>query len=181
MPVIVDSEPVFCSFDGGPSRFDEKDRRPPIQRDAGFSPHCRHKDWESHNRPEPVNDTTPSRRRFHRIRYTATVTLSYGGDRWQGRLVDISLNGLLMTLPAGWPGRVGDGRRYRIEIDIGEKDLNIVMQDTTVAHMDEHGIGLTCHRIDIDSIASLKRLIELNLGDAGLVHRELASLGEPPA
>ena len=126
-----------------------------------------------------MNEPTKSRRRFHRIPFSATVSVSHGGGRWQGRLIDISLNGLLISRPEDWDDRDNDDRHYRIEIDLGSQDLNIVMQDTTIAHRDEHRIGLTCHRIDIDSIAGLKRLIELNLGDPGLVHRELASLGEP--
>ncbi len=125
-----------------------------------------------------MNDPTHSRRRFQRIPFSATVTLTYGDDRWQGELIDLSLNGLLLSRPDDWSEHGDDDRHYRIEIDLGNRDLNIVMQDTTIAHMDEHRIGLTCHRIDIDSIASLKRLIELNLGDPELVHRELASLGE---
>ncbi len=37
-----------------------------------------------------------------------------------------------------------------------------------------------CEHIDIDSITHLKRLIELNLGDEALLHRELAHLIHAP-
>ncbi len=122
-----------------------------------------------------MNDPS-SRRRFQRIPFTATATIRHELCHWRAALVDISLNGLLMTRPDDWPGSVPPDRHYHVEIDLGE-DLKIVMQDTTITHMDDAGIGLACHRIDIDSIANLKRLIELNLGDPDLVHRELASLG----
>ena len=45
-----------------------------------------------------------------------------------------------------------------------------------VSHIKANHIGLKCHYIDIDSITHLKRLIELNLADDELLHRELAML-----
>jgi hypothetical protein len=38
-------------------------------------------------------------------------------------------------------------------------------------------VGLHCRHIDIESLAHLRRLIELNLGDPALLERELAALG----
>ena len=46
----------------------------------------------------------------------------------------------------------------------------------SVAHIDDKTIGFTCENIDLESISHLKRLVELNLGDKALLHRELASL-----
>jgi len=38
-------------------------------------------------------------------------------------------------------------------------------------------IGFRWDRIDLDSFAQLKRLVELNLGDPDLLNRELSALG----
>ncbi|HXK57002.1 MAG TPA: PilZ domain-containing protein, partial [Gammaproteobacteria bacterium] len=38
-------------------------------------------------------------------------------------------------------------------------------------------LGLRCVSIDMESIGHLRRLVELNLGDAELLHRDLESLG----
>jgi len=46
----------------------------------------------------------------------------------------------------------------------------------SVAHIDPTRIGFICEHIDLDSITHLKRLVELNLGDEELLHRELSSL-----
>lgn len=118
-----------------------------------------------------------ARRRFQRIPFEAMVTVRHGDEEWQGPLLDLSLNGLLMGRPDGWHEESKQERHYEIEIALADGGLKLRMQDTTIAHMEESRIGLSCRRIDIDSIALLKRIIEFNLGDADLVHRELASLG----
>ena len=47
---------------------------------------------------------------------------------------------------------------------------------TAVAHIDANSVGFICEHIDLDSISHLKRLVELNLGDEDLLHRELHAL-----
>jgi hypothetical protein len=39
-----------------------------------------------------------------------------------------------------------------------------------------HRPALLCHSIDIDSVTHLRRLVELNLGNADLLQRELSAL-----
>ena len=46
--------------------------------------------------------------------------------------------------------------------------------------MDTQSIGFHCQLIDLDSITHLKRLVELNLADEGLLHRELSALLDMP-
>ena len=47
------------------------------------------------------------------------------------------------------------------------------------AHERNNCIGLTCDSIDIDSATHLKRLIELNVGSAELLNRNLEHLAVP--
>jgi hypothetical protein len=51
--------------------------------------------------------------------------------------------------------------------------------DTAVAHIEGTRVGLRCLHIDLDSITELRRLVELNLGDAAQLDRELHALGTP--
>jgi hypothetical protein len=44
-------------------------------------------------------------------------------------------------------------------------------------HAERGQIGFECEHIDIDSISNLRRLVELNLGDAELLERQLGALG----
>lgn len=52
-----------------------------------------------------------------------------------------------------------------------------IKMDITVAYIEDQQIGLDCKGIDLDSITHLRRLVELNLGDANLLKRELMALG----
>ena len=47
----------------------------------------------------------------------------------------------------------------------------------TITHIEETHMGIRCDQIDMESISHLRRLAELNLGDAQLVERELEALG----
>lgn len=114
-------------------------------------------------------------RRFSRIAFDAEVDFTHNGRHWQGEVVDISLKGLMLTQPADWAGWVGDP--VNIEIILGD-DLSIYM-DGRVAHVGKGSIGFTCDHIDLDSIAHLRRLIELNLGSSDLLDREFSSLHRP--
>jgi hypothetical protein len=50
--------------------------------------------------------------------------------------------------------------------------------EVTLAHIKPPNAGFLCKNIDIESIAHLRRLMELNLGDMDLVNREIADLGK---
>ena len=52
------------------------------------------------------------------------------------------------------------------------------MMEGVVAHSARGLIGIACRSIDLDSITVLRRLIELNLGDAALLERDLQALVE---
>ncbi|VAX04921.1 hypothetical protein MNBD_GAMMA20-584, partial [hydrothermal vent metagenome] len=43
-------------------------------------------------------------------------------------------------------------------------------------HSENDHIGFRCEHIDLESISHLRRLVELNLGDAKLLDRELSAL-----
>jgi hypothetical protein len=43
-------------------------------------------------------------------------------------------------------------------------------------HVNADRVGLKCHNIDIDSVTHLKRMIELNVGNADMLQRELGNL-----
>lgn len=53
-----------------------------------------------------------------------------------------------------------------------ESDIEISI-DTELVHQKNAQLGLKCNFIDVDSISHLKRMVELNLGDASLLNREL--------
>ncbi len=112
-------------------------------------------------------------RDFSRVHFEVGATLHLGEEHWDTQLSDISLHGALIQRPADWEPQTGT--LYRLDIQLNP-DVTISM-DVHVAHSSDDLIGLTCDDIDVDSITHLRRLVELNLGDAELVERELSALG----
>ncbi len=124
-----------------------------------------------------MNQIQPEKRKFRRLPFRAHITLTgqVSNQVWRTDLSDISLHGLLIDTPEGFST---DGEEtYRVEITFGDNDFTIQMSDAVIAHLTEGHIGLRSRLIDLDGITHLRRLIEFNLGDPELLHRELESLG----
>ena len=121
------------------------------------------------------NDNTVEFRRFSRIPFEtqAHINTANGEQHLNCDVIDISLNGILIAKPEGWCGQLNDN--YHIDLLLGDAQL-VIKMDATTAHIDEKTVGFTCQSIDLDSITHLRRLIELNLGDSDLLHRELSAL-----
>jgi len=108
-------------------------------------------------------------RRFHRVGHDAWATLSYGGKAWTCKVQDLSLKGCLVKLDAHW--EVDPAQTYQLSIHLTYAiRIDMTVQKT---HQDGPLVGLRCIAIDPDSIAQLKRLVELNTGDPGLLDREM--------
>lgn len=121
-----------------------------------------------------MDNDTREKRRYSRVPFDNDVTLIDSSTQWQGKLIDISIKGVLVECPPGWEGEIGD--QYTLELPLGNNEIVIRMK-VIVARVDHDHIGFYCKNIDFDSIVHLKRLMELNLGDAELVNRELSALG----
>lgn len=113
------------------------------------------------------------RRQFTRIPFEASVTLSNPSGTWSGKLLDISLNGLLISKPQNWS--IAKDPKYLVEVHPADEVFTIRME-VTVAHNEDNHVGLQCNFIDIDSASHLRRLVELNIGDEEILSRELSAL-----
>ncbi|MDQ2075984.1 PilZ domain-containing protein [Marinimicrobium sp. ABcell2] len=114
----------------------------------------------------------PQERRFSRIYFDARVELEQGKHQWQGNLLDISLNGLLMVQQGA--DRLDPKRPLlaQVQLDAG----TCIIMHCRVAHQEAAYLGLACESIDVDSITHLRRLLELNTGDPHALERELSEL-----
>lgn len=121
-----------------------------------------------------MNRAQHEKRRYSRAHFDCNVTLINPTAQWQCRLIDISLKGALVERPGGWEGNIGD--QYTLELPPGNTEV-VIRMTVIIARTDHDHIGFYCKNIDFDSIIHLKRLIEINIGDAGLVNRELSALG----
>ncbi|MDH5301372.1 MAG: PilZ domain-containing protein [Gammaproteobacteria bacterium] len=114
-----------------------------------------------------------NQRRFSRIPFEASVTLNSPKGKWTGKLLDISLNGVLITRPLSW--LENNENRVMLEIHPPGEQFNIRMEVEAV-HVEKECVGLRCVHIDLDSVSHLRRLIELNIGDDDILQRELTEL-----
>ena len=118
-------------------------------------------------------NNSEDRRHFWRVPFHATAELAdAGGAAQAGRVHDLSLKGALFEAAEAWQGKPGEQCRLQVELS---EDTPIYMQ-ATVMHVEGRNIGLRCDEIDIDSITTLRRVIELNAADPVLLERELGAL-----
>lgn len=117
------------------------------------------------------NDSS-ERRKFSRILFDAHVELAQGEFHWRASLLDISLKGLLLQQEL--PTDVLTEQPILVKILLS--DNTTIAMSVMVAHQHHQQTGLVCTSIDIDSVSHLRRLIELNLGDATAAERELSEL-----
>ncbi len=122
-----------------------------------------------------TDNAAQDRRRFSRIPFDAVAHINTeDGDEFLNcTVLDISLKGLLIIKPGQWQARLGQACVVDLLLQQGEV---VIEMHATVAHVDDDSIGFESREIDLDSITHLKRLMELNLGDEGLLHRELSAL-----
>ena len=120
-----------------------------------------------------TDSPTQNRRHFTRIPMDNEVTLACGAHQWRTQLLDISLKGALLARPQ--ETEECPDCSCRLMFLLNETDVTIMMVGKIVHHSEEH-IGFRCDNIDLDSITHLKRMVELNLGDEGLLERELGEL-----
>ena len=114
------------------------------------------------------------KRHFTRIPFDADIRLvDKSGQSWESHLIDVSLKGALIAVPAGWQGNCGD--EFLLELLLAGDDIKIDME-VSVAHIQQDRIGFYCRNIDIDSVSHLHRLVELNLGDEKLLEREISEM-----
>lgn len=115
---------------------------------------------------------TEERRRFSRIDFDARVELAQSDQHWQAQLLDISLKGLLLAKMG--PYHIHPNMPLLVKIILS--DQTCIAMTTQVVHQTLEQMRLACTNIDIDSVSHLRRLIELNLGDAAAAERELSEL-----
>ncbi|TVZ40697.1 PilZ domain-containing protein [Alteromonadaceae bacterium 2753L.S.0a.02] len=112
------------------------------------------------------------RRRYTRVDFDTEATLIQGNHQWQSSLVDISLNGLLINTPPHY--KIDVEQQVEVRIPLAD-DAEIQMQ-ATLAHSSSEVLGFKCVSIDLESVAHLRRLVELNIGEANAAERVLAEL-----
>jgi len=111
------------------------------------------------------------RRKFHRVVFKAPATVTTPGGRRPTRILDISLKGVLLEDPAGWPPETGT-----CDIELPLDDKHHIRMAGRVVRRANGLMGFEWVNIDVDSLTDLRRLLELNLGSDELINRDLSNL-----
>ena len=112
-------------------------------------------------------------RHFSRIQFHHGAHITIGGFSDACQVIDLSLKGALLRPAGSVAVQAGADCLLELVLDDGVSRVRMAGQ---IAHSEAGRIGMVCRSIDLDSITHLRRLIELNLGDATLLEREFAAL-----
>jgi hypothetical protein len=122
----------------------------------------------------PSTDRTrDERRRFSRIVFHRPAELETRDVRASCEVLDVSLKGALVELPVTCATTLKEPCSLTLRLDAGETTIRMVGE---IVHREGNQIGFRCKEIDLESIAHLRRLVELNVGDDDILHRELSAL-----
>ncbi len=117
------------------------------------------------------------RRKFSRVIFSGDCSLSEEiADEIEiseTELLDISLNGALVQRPKEWHDE--PGAMINLNLTLAGSDI-ILEINGIVCHQMEGLLGIKFLTLSLESISHLKRLIQLNLADEELMHREMSPL-----
>lgn len=115
------------------------------------------------------------RRRFSRIVYQAQALLTQESTQVNALVSDLSLHGLLVTSEQS--DQLDTGKQVDVEFSLPGSDVTIQLVGNIVG-LNNNVIRLSIDHIDIESIGHLRRLVELNVGDDDLLHRDIEHLSD---
>ena len=119
------------------------------------------------------NPSAEGHRLFSRVPFFAHVSLQLAGEILAVDLLDIALKGVLVRSLT--PVAVTLNDKCHLVLPLADGGESIEMSGK-VAHVEGRNIGVACDEIDLQSLTRLRRLLELNTGDADLMDRELSLL-----
>jgi hypothetical protein len=120
---------------------------------------------------EAANRST--HRRFSRIAFHRPAVLELPGLRAECEVLDVSLRGALVEVGPGLELQAGQPCALSIRLDAGDAVINM---EGALAHVNGQRVGVKAGALELEAVDHLRRLVEVNLGDEALLHRELAAL-----
>ncbi|MDD5028012.1 MAG: PilZ domain-containing protein [Rhodoferax sp.] len=114
-----------------------------------------------------------SHRQFSRVPFSTAVTLHLDHQTHQVRLLDIALKGALVQTTENENLQLGQPCRLLLPLTGGGQAIEM---NGRIAHLEERNVGVRCEHIELASLTLLRRLLELNTGDADTMDRELSQL-----
>ncbi|MFA5701556.1 MAG: PilZ domain-containing protein [Desulfuromonas sp.] len=117
------------------------------------------------------------KRLYKRVRFIEEVEITHANKIYPGVVTDISMKGILIRLE-DMPAEDVAEQGWRIRLPLSGNVQIIVKARPSHCDLKSHAVGFEFTKIDADSMAHLRRLLELNTGDAGAIERELGQMVE---
>jgi hypothetical protein len=117
-----------------------------------------------------------TKRRFQRVPFQAETQVFVDGSSWDCDLLNIALNGALLESATPLPIELNTACDIRLSLPGSGIQLDFRAE---LVHREETHFGFKFLSVDLTTLTHLRKLIELNTGDADCVRDELmAWLGE---
>jgi len=110
-----------------------------------------------------------SKRHFERVYFGTDVILHMGGHCYKEKLIDISLKGALISRRSSIPASGSDECRLVIPLS---DEVEMFFRSQPV-HVEKSRMGLEFIEANPETLAHLRRLLELNTGNPEEIEREL--------
>ena len=111
-------------------------------------------------------------RHFRRIPFEAEVTLNSGSDTWSGELLDVAMKGAMVGTESSLPLPLGT--ECSLCISLPGTPISLDFQAALV-HSEENSYGFKFISENLETLTHLRKLIELNTGDAEATRSELSA------
>lgn len=120
--------------------------------------------------------TERDRRHFQRIGLEREVLVEAIGQPapLSCRLTDISLRGLLLEAGPEWSPVLG--QLVDLAVILDEQGQRRIVVKGEVRHIEGGQVGVQVLEIDLDSVALLRRLVEVNIDDESRLEMELSAM-----
>ena len=109
------------------------------------------------------------KRDYHRVPFKCHSQITVVDRCYACELIDISLRGILIEIEP--ENTIGLGSLCQIDIALANCDIHLQI-DAKLVHREDNHYGFRIEALDIDSLTHLRRLLELNFGDADEINRE---------
>ena len=108
-------------------------------------------------------------RNYHRIPFHTTATILMDQRQFSCELIDLALRGTLLQTDEEVSLSIGE--RAQVKIALANSELKLTF-GVELIHRAQNQYGFLFIDADDESLAHLRRLLELNLGDDEQVERE---------
>lgn len=111
-------------------------------------------------------------RHFRRIPFEAQVTLHSATNVWTGELLDVAMKGAMIGMETSLPDTLGT--EFKLCIALPGTPISLEFQAELI-HCDEMRYGFKFISENLETLTHLRKLIELNTGDAEATRSELSA------